>query len=162
MVYYPGGWGSLFLIHVGFLKSYLANKIIFDDVHCRRLMRGVKEQIKVNRAEEKRRQMEEKRHTDEHKRIMNLPAITETKKVMTDTPRSATSMSQPRPSSASSMSTVMTNLPGSLKSYDPQFVSSKTSVLSKASSRGSILSRTSSKASLPRINMTAALGQQGR
>jgi hypothetical protein len=126
-------------------------------------MRGVKEQIRVNRVEEKRRQIEEKRQSDDHKRIMNIPVVTETKKVLNDgTPRSATSMSQQRPSSASSMSTVMTNLPGSLISYDPQFVSSKTSVLSKASSKASVNSRASSKMSLTKINATVPGWSQGR
>ncbi|KAK2141148.1 hypothetical protein LSH36_1153g00043 [Paralvinella palmiformis] len=129
-------------------------------ISYQRLMRGVKEQIKVNRAEEKRKMLEEKRQMEEHKRIMNLPAITETNQVPVT--KSMASLSQPRPSSASSMSTVMTNLPGSLRSYDTHFVSSRTSVLSKASSKASLLSQTSSRTSLPKINMTAPLGQQGR
>ena len=112
-------------------------------------MRGVKEQIKVNRAEERRKQMEEKRMSDEHNKVIshaNLPPISEPGGASSQlNGRSHTSESNPfRPGSASSVSTAVTMLPHSLKSYDPLAINSKASLGdSRPSTKGSGSSRES-------------------
>lgn len=98
--------------------------------------------------------------TDEHHKVMGhtgLPPITD----LSGSPsngRSNTSLSQNtyRPSSASSESTIVTMLPHSLKSSDPNAVNSKVSFLedSRASSKTSAYSRESTKSpSLPHVKI---------
>ena len=126
----------------------MPHSIVFDKnydhpawyvVQFRRLMRGVKDQIKQNRAEEKQRMMEEKNIADEHRKILKtgMQHVAGAAKVsFVSSPRSTPSPSGDRPGSAASSADGLPNKANQMKS-----------ILNRAShmtgSKGSLFSQSS-------------------
>src|SRR6218665_1963680 len=75
---------------------------------CRRLMKGVKEQIKMNRAEEKQKLKEEKSEEEDHRKILKTGlehVATAARVSFVNSSRSTPSPTGDRPNSATSIGT---------------------------------------------------------